>query len=90
MARTITGWGTVQSEAELFARIDAEIGRQQRQANRHRNGDIEATSWMLGEGYSEGEIMETLGISRRNLRAIMRLLDCETENEEEVSCGKSE
>lgn len=90
MARTIAGWGTVQSEAELFARIDAEIGRQQRQANRYAREDMDAVEWMRGEGYGEGMIAQTLGISPRNVRAIVRLLESETQNEEEVSCGQSE
>lgn len=81
-ARTIKGWGSFQTEEELFDCMDAEIGRQRQELSHYRrSGDVEAAGWMLDEGYTEAEIMETLGIRRRELRRIMRLLNTETQEE---------
>lgn len=80
MSKThIKGWGHFNTEEELLATIDAEIGTQRRQVERLRSEDVEAVAWMREDlDASDGEIMETLGISRANLRRIQRLLDTET------------
>lgn len=82
MARHIKGWGTFETEDQLFAVMDEEIDRlspdvpgvQVRRLSPHA-ADVQAVAWLASEhGMDEDEIAETLGISLQTVRRILRQL----------------
>lgn len=76
------GWGRFDSEAELLAAIDAEIGQtHQRQRWGNGHNDCQAVQWLVGESLSIEEIAETLGMSVSRVRGICRDLGIDNKQE---------
>lgn len=79
------GWGThFQDETELLATISGEISAEYRR-RRYYEADVQAVEWMVSSGYeaTQEEIAETLGLSVRNVRRILRVLGAKAESEED-------
>lgn len=71
----VHGWGYFSTEADLLAAIDEEIGVQEARPAQPAAGDLEAAAWLVEHlGYSTAQVAETLGISIRQARRIMRML----------------
>ena len=72
----IQGWGHFNNEQELFAVMDAEIGRQQKHCPGPSYEDIEAVYWLVADlNMSPVQIAKTLGVSKAHVRRILRLLE---------------